>query len=279
MKKQIFTSVTFLMILCLSTQSFGQCASASNIYSFVYNGHSYEVVKENKSWTEAASCAVMRTGYLAEITDSMEQNAIFTELTANAGIAEANTMNQFGTASVWVGGSDQGTEGDWIWDGNNDSAGPQFWSGGPTGVAVGGAYTKWGTSPAEPDNSGGQDYLSFIIRTTAVNYGRWNDLNNTNNNLYYLIEYDAPLSAQNVELLQNLKVYPNPVGHTLFIENNNSAIITSIALISSIGQTVKKFEGQETSKGSLDVSDLPNGIYILNIQFDNGVLLNKKIIK
>jgi hypothetical protein len=29
-----------------------QCASAANIYTFVYNGKSYEVIRENKTWVE-----------------------------------------------------------------------------------------------------------------------------------------------------------------------------------------------------------------------------------
>ena len=43
------------------------CAGASDIYSFNYNGHTYEVVKEKKNWTDAAACAVALKGYLAEI--------------------------------------------------------------------------------------------------------------------------------------------------------------------------------------------------------------------
>ena len=38
----------------------GQCANSSNVDSFVYNGQTYEVIKEPKNWADAASCAVQR---------------------------------------------------------------------------------------------------------------------------------------------------------------------------------------------------------------------------
>jgi len=57
-----------------------QCASAANIYSFTYNGKNYEVVRQNTTWINAASCAVTRGGYLAEINNASEQTAIYNEL-------------------------------------------------------------------------------------------------------------------------------------------------------------------------------------------------------
>ena len=92
------------------------CAGASDIYSFNYNGHTYEVVKENKNWTDAAACAVARNGYLAEISDANENAAIFNELSNNAGItlSQTSTSNGGGAAYVWIGGNDITTEGTWI---------------------------------------------------------------------------------------------------------------------------------------------------------------------
>ena len=46
------------LFLIVTTDSSGQCANSSNIYSFIYNGHSYEVVRENKTWLDASKCAV-----------------------------------------------------------------------------------------------------------------------------------------------------------------------------------------------------------------------------
>ncbi len=77
------------------------CAGASDIYSFNYNGHTYEVVKERKSWTAASTCVVARSVYLAEINDANENTAIFNELTsANADITNSlTTPNNGGGAA------------------------------------------------------------------------------------------------------------------------------------------------------------------------------------
>ncbi|MGD1845012.1 MAG: T9SS type A sorting domain-containing protein [Salibacteraceae bacterium] len=263
-------------LIGINSQGFGQCASPANIYTFVYNGHTYQVVKENKTWTAAAACAVDLNGYLAEINDVDEQNAIFNELSNNAGINIANTQNQFGTASVWIGGSDAGTEGTWIWDGDNDGNGPQFWSGGPNGMAIGGLYTNWGISPPEPDNSGDQDHLTIIIRPTAVNFGLWNDLVSTNS-IYYLIEQDMVVSVEDVERNAGVRIYPNPVQNTLSIESDAVAI-AKVEIFNLMGQNVQQISGGEDFK-NIDVSGLPDGMYLLNVHFADGTSISRKIVK
>lgn len=274
-------SKTILLIVLLVMgchHSFSQCADPSNIYSFVYDGHSYEVVKENKTWTEASACAVVRDGYLAEMNDEQEQAVIFTELTENAGITISSTQNQFGTASIWLGGSDAGAEGNWIWDGDNDGSGPQFWSGGPSGAAVGGLYNNWGINPAEPDNSGGQDYLTLIIKPTAVNFGLWNDLIATNS-IYYLIEYSGVLSIKDVELKSNLSIYPNPFSNYITIDNTNFVAIDKMEIVTLLGQKIKTIDADEMVGGEINVSSLNNGIYLLNVHFENGLIISRKIVK
>lgn len=57
-----------LLFLCINIYYVNaQCANTANIYRFDHNGHTYEVVKENKSWTDAVACAVAGGIYLAEI--------------------------------------------------------------------------------------------------------------------------------------------------------------------------------------------------------------------
>lgn len=276
---RLFKNALLLAILTIaSNSSFGQCANPTNIYSFVHNGHSYEVVKENKTWTAAVVCAVSRGGYLAEIDDLAEQNAIFNELTTNAGITISNTQNQFGTASVWLGGTDQGVEGNWIWDGANVGTGAQFWSGAANGTPIGGQYTNWGTSPAEPDNSGGQDHLTIIIKPTAVNYGLWNDLISTNS-IYYLIEYNTVTSVEETDLKDNLEIYPNPFKNVITIINNNDVNMDRIEIFNLVTQKVRTIHPQEITNNEINVASLANGMYLLNVHFKNGEFISQKLIK
>ena len=270
-------NILLLAVLIMSCNNIiAQCADAANIYSFVYNGQFYEVVKENRSWTDASSCAVSRNGYLAEINDAAEQNAVLKELTDNAGIITSNTQNEFGIPSIWLGGSDAVTEGDWIWDGDNDGIGPQFWSGGPDGN--GSRYSNWGTSPAEPDNFNGQDHLSIIIEP-PVNFGLWNDLLSTRNSIYYLIEYSPILSIQNSELRTNISIYPNPFKNFITVDNKTSVAIDRIDIFNLMSQKIKTFNRNEIINNEINVASLDNGMYILRVHFDNGEIISQKIVK
>ena len=82
--KKITSNLSVLLLFLGSFMAIGQCADTSNIYAFKYNSKTYEVVKENKSWVDAAACAVQKGGILTEINDSAEQNAIYDELNNNA---------------------------------------------------------------------------------------------------------------------------------------------------------------------------------------------------
>jgi len=161
----------------------------SSVFSFDYGGKNYEVIKENKTWQDAVSFAVDRGGYLVEINSLEEQDAIYSELDQNASIIIANTRNRFLFGAVWIGGHELSTEGVWIWDGNNDGNGDQFWE-----VGIGGPYANWGVQ--EPDNGfAGQDVLSMSLEDNLgpplrFFESQWNDLDGDINSLFFVIEYD-----------------------------------------------------------------------------------------
>jgi hypothetical protein len=277
MFKPFLIFLTF--ILGTLNLTYSQCADSLNVYSFFHAGHSYDVVKENKTWTQAVECAVEREGYLAEINDEAEQDAIFNELANNAGIVTDNTQNQFGTASVWLGGSDSVTEGEWIWDGNNDGQGPQFWSGGPNGMAIDGLYTNWGISPAEPDNSGGQDHLTIIIKPSAVNFSLWNDLVSTNS-IYYLIEYDFVLNTlERAELKNDLIFYPNPFAESIRFDNQSSVQIDRMEIYNALGEQVKAVSQDEIFQQKMDVSHLERGSYFIITYFEDNKQISTQLVK
>lgn len=183
-----------------------QCANTANIYAFSYSGKSYELIKEPKTWANAAACAVERGGRLVEINDAAEQNAVYNEVLAS-GVLPAYTSvpDGGGIAYVWIGATDQQSEGVWLWDGNNDNTGTNFWvgqgiAGAATGAAVSGLYNNWGRGItgtgliAEPDNYfnmqhvGGMALASWPFGIA----GQWNDIAATNL-LYYIVEYDNVL--------------------------------------------------------------------------------------
>lgn len=211
-----------------ASNMFGQCADSANIYSFTYQGKKYEIVKEMKPWAQAAYCAKQRGGHLVEINDSAEQVAVFNAITQGANVSATYTSvsNGGGVAYVWIGATDQKTEGTWIWDGDNDNSGTEFYkgqgnAGGGNGKAVNGLFNNWGGKSSgtnmEPDDFGSsQDHAGIGLEgwpkgnPMLGKTGEWNDIPGSSN-LYYVIEYPLSsglqLSPQNEE---GLFIYPNP---------------------------------------------------------------------
>ncbi len=278
MKTITLKIITLSFSLFLGTYSiFGQCVNNSNIYSFEYNGKSYEIVKENKTWIAAAACAVERGGFLAEINDVDEQNAIFNQLNSNAGINVNNTIapDGGGASYVWIGGNDLRVEGNWMWDGDNDNNGVQFWMGDYNGTPIGGLYNNWGN---EPDNFGGQDGLGLALTDWPLGVaGQWNDVAHTNK-LYFVIEYSTIISAEDIKFENKINLYPNPILDYLTIEINELSL-KNIAILNSLGQEVKVVDNQRNSKlVNIDLSDLSEGLYFVEITSSENQIITKKII-
>ncbi len=200
--------VCLVAVCALSTQSFAQCAPPSAFYSFDFGGHTYKIVKEKLTWTDASICAVNNGGKLAEITSKAENDTIFAHI-ARAGVlpSYATPPDGGGAGYVWIGATDKHTEGMWIWGGDNSPNGTNFWNGqgalgDGNGDGVPGMYNNWGgtsingNSPNEPDDFiGTQDAgalaLDFWPKGQLPPYtgiaGEWNDLN-VGSALYFVME-------------------------------------------------------------------------------------------
>ena len=271
MKKNTFKTIaTILIPIMTNCYAIGQCANDSNIYSFNYNGKTYEIVKENKTWIDAAACAVERGGFLTEINDQAENDAIFTELDSNANIDPNDTWD-----FVWIGGNDLSIEGNWVWDGNNDGNGTQFWMGDFNGTPVGGLYNNWGN---EPDDSNGEDGLGLALYGWGFGVpGQWNDVNE-DNDLYFVIEHPTILSINDSDI-SRIKLYPNPVIDFLTVEAKEMDL-RDIVIFNSLGQKVVTHSLKYSSTPKkINLSNLNSGVYFVNISLKDGQSIIKKIIK
>ena len=153
-------------------------------HSFVFNSANYEIIKQNSTWTEAASIAVSRGGKLAEINTADEQNAIFAEL-GNASITPADTVapDGGGGAYVWIGGNDIAVEGNWVWDGDNDSVVTPVFGAGiirvlkwPASSITGEVYSRYKNEP--DDYLAQQDALALSLNGWPLGVAsQWNDIN------------------------------------------------------------------------------------------------------
>ena len=82
-------------------------------------------------------------------------------------------------------------------------------------------------------------------------------------------------SAIKEQLLSNgeVLVYPNPARNIINIESNNE--IKEVVVYNLLGQKIKQYH---SAINTIDISDMANGIYVINITTDKGVT-TKKFIK
>lgn len=250
----------FAAILLTTIHMRSQCVSnPATVYSFTVNNVPYDLVKENKTWVDAANCATARGGILAEINSKTEQDSVFAYI-QKAGIIAANTVapDGGGASYVWLGGNDIRSEGDWFWDGSNAGSFNQFWQGTSTGTAVNGLYSNWGN---EPDNFNNQDGLGLAVtnwpRGTA---GQWNDVDDANR-LYYIIEYSELIPTTLPELnAQRVSLFPSPAETSIIIQATKTSAGSSYMIVDQQGSVVLQGLLQD-EKTEINISSLTNGLY------------------
>ncbi|MBR0248167.1 MAG: putative Ig domain-containing protein, partial [Synergistaceae bacterium] len=119
--------------------------SDDNTQEFTWNGHRYRVYADKKKPEEARAFCEAQGGYLCTITSQEEQTAVYNFLKTNGY-----------TESYWLGGTDHGHEGKWIWVNGEE------WS-----------YSNWRSG--EPNNGlgRGQDYTAILMGSGWD--GKWDD--------------------------------------------------------------------------------------------------------
>lgn len=254
-----------------------------DVYEFSFGSKKYEIVKEKKNWIEAASVAVSRGGYLVQIDSKAENDAIYNAITKGAKISQTYTsvMDGGGVAYLWIGGTDKWEEGKWIWDGNNDGEGENFWNG--QGIAgqgngrpVEGYFVNWGGASshvyAEPDNFGNnQNAAAMALEPWPKNMGglgiagEWNDIALTNT-IYFIVEYDVSVEAPILE---------SPPNNATNIERKPTFVWKSVE--GGSYQLQVSMSKDFSSDILIDESNLLDTFYTPNSEFDAGLKLYWKV--
>ncbi len=279
-----FKQLLFTALVGISSQvASAQCADTANIYSFTYNGGRYEVIKEMKTWDSAAACAVRRGGVLAEINSQQEQDSVYYQVVNGAHISPTYTAvgDGGGAAYIWIGATDKATEGRWLWDGNNDGAGINFWNGegdagNGGGTAVSGAFWNWGGKHSgiaqEPDNYGSaQDGGAIALSSWPFGTpGEWNDIA-TSNTLYYIIEYRSGTSVTNIATERPVGVSPVPAKGIINLSGDfEEATLTTIS-----GQLIAK---AASGDHFINVTEFPKGIYLITFKLNSGAVVTQRCV-
>ena len=82
----------------------------------------------------------------------------------------------------------------------------------------------------------------------------------------------------NSKTLQNIRIYPNPADKYLVVDNLPNEPV-SLKLISLEGRVVLTANSDGEKKYSFNISDLPKGIYLLNVILQNSTLNLQVILK
>jgi len=277
--KKIFTRVLLISCLFVLAGNPGvhaqPCQEDVEIFTFTFDERTYQVVKENLRWEDAAECAHTRGGKLVEINSADEQLAVFEGVT-NANIEPSATYaSEYSEiAFVWLGGNDSEFEGDWWWDGDYDGAGELFWIGNTTGAAVGGSYYNWGF---EPDNAGDQDGMAMALTDWPTGEaGEWADLKIIND-LYYVVEYSTLLNTyEPLSQSKLVSIFPNPATQYFRVDNRSGFAIESIEILHSNGTLLKTIHQPEFV--NIDISQLPKGAYITKLQLESGSMVVERLL-
>ncbi|MDR1121827.1 MAG: hypothetical protein LBM08_13035 [Dysgonamonadaceae bacterium] len=194
-KKAVYVLIALCMTVGFSCKDDDDDGGDSgNSTYFHHSGHSYLIVKELKTWSAAFVDAKAKGGYLVEINSQEEQNAVYAAIQAS-GISTTYKAvpDGGGAAYIWIGASDEATEGKWIWAYSNT----EFWN---NGAPVENRYHNWGGKKSgtvnEPDDYDGQDAAAIgLAKWPTVQgielgvAGEWNDIDESNT-LYYIVEFD-----------------------------------------------------------------------------------------
>jgi hypothetical protein len=131
------------------------------------------------------------------------------------------------------------------------------------------------------------DFVAGAGRTLENQTYDYLDEQPVNNANYYRLkqmDIDEAYEYSNIVLIDNqlpmdnsiFNIYPNPVSYELAV--NSTDIIERVIIYNTLGQVVKEVIISDT-QFSIDVSDLPEGIYTLQAQKANGQLVVKQFVK
>lgn len=118
----------------------------------------------------------------------------------------------------------------------------------------------------------------FDIWSTGRNFeGQLGLGNNINSNILQSINCPTSLNIINQNLKSNLKAYPNPTNSYLKIEGHSSSF-NEVKIFNSIGLLINHMNFDKTNFKEISFTDYPNGVYILLVSTDEGIL-SYKVLK
>ena len=279
MKKLLLLTLVFLSMQLFASD-----------FNFSISGKNYKLIKTKKTWVDAAAWAVQDGGYLVEINSASEQQGIVNAIVVSGVSTTYTVVNDGGgIAYIWIGATDKGTEGTWLWDGDNDGQGANFYTGqgawgNGTGAVINGLYNNWGGSNTgtnnEPDDYGSsQDAAGIGLDAWPMTgsgnvIGEWNDIDKSNT-LYFIVEYDGVGINEDgsAHIIPELNIFQNGDG-LLNIQSGYS--IQEIEIFNIEGKRVFHINGLNVQSFVLKITP-SSGVYFIRSRFVDEAIRSKKV--
>ncbi len=86
-----------------------------------------------------------------------------------------------------------------------------------------------------------------------------------------------PTGSVKEQSLSQFSVYPNPANNVINV-SSDKALVNAVSLVDINGRTVKSVQFDGVYSAQVNIADLANGVYMMNIKSDKGTV-TKKVVK
>jgi len=90
---------------------------------------------------------------------------------------------------------------------------------------------------------------------------------------YWVVKLANPLSTDDF-LSKSVSVYPNPASERVFVHTGTDSNLVQLSLYGLLGQLLRT-----TKENSISVSELPKGVYFLQVKTDKGEVTKKIVVE
>lgn len=134
--------------------------------------------------------------------------------------------------------------------------------------------------------------VSYIVNGESVyTYTPDTAIDFVNNGVYFTLLVDdygsdwyadkyavtIPTGSVKEQSLSQFAVYPNPANNVVNV-SSDKALVNAVSLVDINGRTVKSVQFDGVSSAQVNIADLANGVYMMNIKSDKGTV-TKKVVK
>jgi hypothetical protein len=124
--------------------------------------------------------------------------------------------------------------------------------------------------------------IRAYLETNKIYTGNQSTLHKKQSETFYSLTNPIWIKSGNWDLVNNynasnIKLYPNPTSNILYVNGIDDKPIRNIYLISPNGATINMNFFKKINTIELNLNELPTGVYILKIIFDDGIYVDKII--